>query len=130
MQRTFFNTKVGSAAHSTQMTGSPLKKRSPTRLLASTIDAGSRAADLTTDAQSSGTALMRTTRFGGKGVIGFGKAGAGPACNYQNVDLFKIPDGMNLGPKQRRQRSQRMSQIENNRTFATLQLNQDLDNRH
>lgn len=81
------------------MTGSPLKKRSPTRLLASTIDVGSRAADLTTDAQSSGTALMRTTRFGAKGAIGFGKAGAGPACNYQNVDLFKIPDGVNLGPK-------------------------------
>lgn len=73
---------------------------------------------------------MRTTRFGGKGAIGFGKAGAGPACNYQNVDLFKIPDGINIGPKQRRQKSQRMSQIENNRTFATLQLHNELDKRH
>jgi len=41
--------------------------------------------------------------------MGFGTAGAGPACNYQNVDLFKIPDGVRLGAKQRRQKSQRLS---------------------
>lgn len=70
--------------------------------MASTIDVGSGGGDLTTDAASSAAALLRTTRFGGKGAVGFGKAGAGPACNYQNVDLFKIPDGKPIGKKQRR----------------------------
>ena len=50
-----------------------------------------------------------------------GAAAGGPACNYQNVDLFKIPEPVRLGKKHRRQRSQRLDDIENHRTFATLQ---------
>ena len=46
-------------------------------------------------------------RVGGKG------AGGGPSCNYQNVDLFKIPDNQRVGKKQRNQRNQRLSAIEN-----------------
>ena len=101
MQRTYYNTKVatGGGAQSTKAGTSPLGRTSPTRLAASTIDAGSGGAEATTDAASSAAALLRTTRFGAKGAVGFGKGGAGPACNYQNVDLFRIPDGMPIGKK-------------------------------
>lgn len=62
-------------------------------------------------------------RVGGKG------AGGGPSCNYQNVDLFKIPDNQRVGKKQRNQRNQRLSAIEKHRTFATLQVDHNsLDN--
>jgi len=122
MQRTYYNTKLatGADAQSAKAGTSPIGRKSPTRLAASTIDVGSGGADANTEAASSAAALFRTTRFGAKGAVGFGKSGAGPSCNYQNVDLFKIPDGMPIGKKQRRQKSQRLSQIENNRTFATL----------
>lgn len=47
-----------------------------------------------------------------------GATAGGPSCNYQNVDLFKIPDVVRLGKKHRRQKSQRLTDIEN---FTTLQ---------
>ena len=101
MQRTFFNTKLGSATQSAKIGTTLTTRKSPTRFLASTIDMPSGRGDATTEAASSRTALQKTTRFGGQGAVGFGRAGAGPACNYQNVDLFKIPDAGRLGKKQR-----------------------------
>ena len=83
MQKTYYNTKMATeAGNSTKAGTSPMGKNSPARQLASTIDVGSGAGELTTDAASSAAALLRTTRFGAKGAVGFGKAGAGPACNY------------------------------------------------
>jgi hypothetical protein len=49
----------------------------------------------------------------------------GPACNYQNVDLFKIPEPLNLGLKQHLKKNKKLSeisQIENNVTNSSLLL--------
>ena len=72
------------------------------------------AAGESTDAATSAATLRKPGCFGK-----YGKAG-GAGCNYQNVDLFKIPDNLNIKGKQRRQNTLRLSQIENHSTFATL----------
>ena len=61
------------------------------------------------DALTSAATLKQMSRFRKYG-----------ACNYQNVDLFKIPDPLNIKGKQRKQRTMRLSQIENYTTHATL----------
>ena len=65
------------------------------------------------DDRTSATTLRQMNRFRKFG-----------ACNYQNVDLFKIPDALNIQGKQRRQRSLRLSQIDNYTTHASLNLNE------
>jgi hypothetical protein len=87
MQRTYFNTKMGVVA---------------SRTLGSDAFARSNGSEvLKTDVGSSYRTLHRVNRLGG--AFGLPKLSS-PACNYQNVDLFKIPD-VNFRKLARRSRS-------------------------
>ena len=59
MQRTFFNTKIGSSggAQSTKIGTSPTQRKSPRKFLSRTLDTGSGGGDSTTEAASSRAAL-------------------------------------------------------------------------
>ena len=47
--------------------------------------------------------------------------GTGPQSNYANIELFKIPDKLQVGDKQREHKQTRLSQIDDYKNY-TVQL--------
>lgn len=139
MQRTLFNTKMAETPPDRNYPGtitslsakySRLKRNTdkagafntlePThRLATSDLHAASTEAASMTNSVSRAPKIPHGTRF-----LKY-KDGTGPNSNYANVELFRIPDKLQVGDKQRNQKQTRLSQIDDYKNY-TVQLTESV----